>query len=215
MRFWCEPFFFFLPRASAHLKGGAKKVIISAPSSDAPMYVVGVNHDKYNPQDKVVSHGFITQAVNALSKFLYIDLQCVLYHQLFGSPCQGYRWRIWHWGRLDDHCSCDDCYSEDGWWSFFQGLAWWSCCQQQHYSVLYGCCQGRWKGHSPPQRQAHVRFFWWFWILFTDKNIVACPSVFRLLTFLLLILLFVWRRLLAMTRSRVLSRLLRKGRWKG
>jgi len=37
------------------LKGGAKKVIISAPSSDAPMYVVGVNHNKYTSQDQVVS----------------------------------------------------------------------------------------------------------------------------------------------------------------
>lgn len=42
-------------KASAHLKGGAKKVIISAPSADAPMYVVGVNLDKYNPADTVVS----------------------------------------------------------------------------------------------------------------------------------------------------------------
>lgn len=44
-----------LVRASAHLKGGAKKVVISAPSSDAPMLVVGVNLESYKPEYKVVS----------------------------------------------------------------------------------------------------------------------------------------------------------------
>ena len=39
--------------ASSHLVGGGKKVIISAPSPDAPMFVVGVNHDKYDPSMKV------------------------------------------------------------------------------------------------------------------------------------------------------------------
>jgi glyceraldehyde 3-phosphate dehydrogenase len=47
-------------KASAHLQGGAKRVVISAPSNDAPMYVCGVNEHTYTPDVQILSNASCT-----------------------------------------------------------------------------------------------------------------------------------------------------------
>ena len=56
----CTGFFTTIDTAKAHIDGGAKKVIISAPSADAPMFVMGVNHLEAKTTDTIVSNASCT-----------------------------------------------------------------------------------------------------------------------------------------------------------
>src|SRR5690606_14560348 len=56
----CTGIFTTLESAQTHIDAGAKKVVISAPSKDAPMFVMGVNHKEVKASDKIVSNASCT-----------------------------------------------------------------------------------------------------------------------------------------------------------
>jgi len=56
----CTGIFTNIDKAQLHINGGAKKVVISAPSADAPMFVMGVNHNQVTADQLIVSNASCT-----------------------------------------------------------------------------------------------------------------------------------------------------------
>lgn len=56
----CSGVFKTMDKASLHLQAGAKKVVISSPSDDIPMFVMGVNHENITANDTILSNASCT-----------------------------------------------------------------------------------------------------------------------------------------------------------
>jgi len=68
----CTGVFKTLDTANAHIEAGAKKVVISAPSKDVPMFVMGVNHTGVKTTDTIVSNASCTtNCLSLISKVLH------------------------------------------------------------------------------------------------------------------------------------------------
>lgn len=74
----CTGVFKEMDSASTHLKAGAQKVIISAPSKTAPMFVMGVNHKDIKATDNIISNASCTtNCLAPMAKIIHEELEII------------------------------------------------------------------------------------------------------------------------------------------
>jgi glyceraldehyde 3-phosphate dehydrogenase len=103
----CSGVFTNIEKASAHFKGGAKKVVISAPTEDAKMFVMGVNNSEYTRDLTVISNASCTTNCVALvakvinDKFGIVEALMTTVHSTTGTQktVDGTSKRDWRGGR--------------------------------------------------------------------------------------------------------------------
>ena len=133
-------------KSEAHLKAGAKYVVMSAPSKDdTPMFVCGVNADTYAGQDIVSNASCTTNCLAPLAKVI---------NDKFGI-IEGLMTTV-HAGTATQNVV--DAFSKKNWrlsrrWSFDEGRARRPCVDRQHHPLFDGCSQGRRQGNPRAGRQ--------------------------------------------------------------
>lgn len=116
-------------KCQPHIKAGAKKVVITAPSADAPMFVMGVNEDKYTGNETVISNASCT--TNCLAPLAKVV------HERFGIV-EALMTTVHSYTATQKNCR----------WTIKQRLAWWTRSCSKHHPIGNWCCQSCWKSYS-------------------------------------------------------------------
>jgi glyceraldehyde-3-phosphate dehydrogenase type I len=126
-------------KCQPHIQAGAKKVIITAPSADAPMFVMGVNEDKYTGKETVLSNASCT--TNCLAplakviheKFGIVEALMTTVHSYTATQktVDGPSHKVLNYRRRKKNFFL---------YIYLIGLARWTWSCTKHYSIVNWCC---------------------------------------------------------------------------